>query len=149
MVNGLPGGTPPLPDEERARDQDARLTDVVTEALALLAPGALGITGAGAGAGDGAAADVINAIAESLLDLRAVTGGDQLGILDWLSTGLATAPPGDPGDITTAAMRIRDLLLDTAFVLEEEQPDDPSTPDPDAVADAAVTGTIQVEVSSP
>lgn len=116
----LPGGSPPALEVQRAQAQDAQLRAVVAEAVRLIPPGTGGIAGAGAG---GVSPQVVDAVVRSLLDLRTLTDGEGLGILDWLSTGLATAPPGDPGDITTSAMRIRDLLMEALIEFGDGQPD--------------------------
>jgi hypothetical protein len=82
---------------------------------------------------------------QALFDLRRVTGGDRVPALDWLSTGLATAPPGDGGDLTITAMRVRDLLLEIAVPLGSGQPDF-ATESEDSTRAAAqfATGTAQV-----
>lgn len=142
----LPGGSPPTLEGQRAQTQDAQLRAVVAEAVRLIPPGTGGIAGAGAGQGEGVSPQVVDAVVRSLLDLRTLTDGEGIGILDWLSTGLATAPPGDPGDITTSAMRIRDLLMEALIEFGDGQPD--GLTDSEASSRAAIAfaeGAIEVQ----
>jgi hypothetical protein len=141
----LPGGTPLASAEHLAADQAAQLQAVVAEAFRLMPTATVNIAGAGAGQGEGVAADVIDRIVKSLLDLYALTGGDAVAVLDWLSTGLATAPPGDDGDPAAAAMRVRDLLLEVLVGLDQGQPDRLEESDEALrAAETFIDGVIQV-----
>jgi hypothetical protein len=142
----VPGGTPLTSEEQRAASQDAQLREVVAEAFRLLPPGYGGVAGAGAGQGEGVSPKAVDDMVRALFDLRNLTGGDGLGALDWLSTGLATAPPGDGGDLTAAAMRMRDLLMAVLVRLDGGQPPDSSQESEESAraADRFSGGIVQV-----
>lgn len=120
-VNNLPGGTPLTADEQRESDQLKQLAGVVAEAFRLL-PVTLGAPpGVGSGQGEGVSRDLVDTITQSLLELRSASGGDAVPVLDWLSTGLSCAPRGESGDLTVAALRVRDILLEGLLGLINEQ----------------------------
>jgi hypothetical protein len=118
---------------------------VVEDAFRLLPVGIKGVPGAGAGAGEGVAPKAIDGITNGLLQLRALSGAADVPILDWLSNGLVCAPPGEQGDPTVAALRIRDLLLDALVGPGEGQPDfTGESQEADRIAEQFATGAIEV-----
>lgn len=132
-------GVPPASAERRV------LRAIVVEACRFVPSGAGGIAGAGAGAGEGVAPETIDDLVESLLELKELTGGDGVDVLDWISTGLGTAPPGDPGDPTAVALRLRDLLVETDAEADEDPADPDDAEEASRAAEEFGEGMIEVD----
>lgn len=140
------GGTPTSPEEQSHADQLAQLRSVIIDAFRLLPAGTGGVAGAGAGQGEGVSAEVVDAVMAMLTELQSVTGGGGIGALDWLTTGLRCAPPGEAGDPTAATLALRDLLLDGLQSLGDGQAAIDASQAEQAASDFAL-GTVEVETA--
>jgi hypothetical protein len=106
---GESGGVPPSAEEQRQLEQLELLNGVVGEALRLM-PSPSGGSGGGQGQGEGPDPRQVEAVARSVLDLHGLVAPNT-PVLDWLTTALASTPVGEQGDLSVAALTVRDLLV--------------------------------------
>jgi hypothetical protein len=136
-------GVPPTGEEQRRVDQLALVAGVVEDALRLM-PVPSGGAAFGQGQGDGPDPKLVEAVAESVLELHDLLAPNT-PILDWLTDALSSASTRAPGDPTVAAVAVRDLLLagiDPGPDIEPPDSEAEATEETKA-ADVFLSGTIE------